>query len=123
MKKDWTIIRAVLLTLEAAEAPNTALNANNVPPFPEQEVAYNIRLLSEAGFIEANILESHSGDGHIAVALARSLTNSGHELLDTIRSDTVWGKIQETFKTKGVEMTFDLVISVGKKVMEAFLLS
>lgn len=121
MTRDWNIIRAILLGLEAAKTPTTVLNAKDLAPFDEQEVAYNIRLLSEAGYIKANILESKSGDGRIAAALARSLTNSGHELLDTIRSDTVWGKIQDKFKTSGVEMTFDLVIMAGKKIMENLL--
>lgn len=122
MVRNWVIIRAILLRLEAAATPNTTLNAKDFPEFSEQEVAYNMRLLNDAGYIKANILESTSGDGHIAAALARSLTNSGHELLDTIRNDTVWRKIQETFKTKGIEMTFDLVISAGKKIMENILL-
>ena len=121
MTRNWVIIRAILLKLEAADTPNTVLNANDLAPFEEQEVAYNIRLLSEAGYIKANILDSHSGDGRIAAALARCLTNSGHELLDTIRSDTVWGKIQDKFKTSGVEMTFDLVLFAGKKISEALL--
>ena len=80
-----------------------------------------MRLLSEAGYIKATILESHLGDGRIAAALAQSLTNSGHELLDTIRSDTVWGKIQDKFKANSIEMTFDLVLIAGKKIMEAML--
>lgn len=80
-----------------------------------------MRLLKEAGYITANILESSSGDGRIISALARRLTNSGHELLDTIRSDTVWGKIQDKFKSSGVDMTFDLVIMAGKRIMESLL--
>jgi hypothetical protein len=91
--------------------------------FRREAVAYNMRLLSEAGYIKANILESHTGDGHITAALARSLTNSGHELLNTIRSDTVWFKIQETFKKKGMDMTIELVMVAGKKITEALLLS
>ncbi len=121
MTRNWIIIRAILLRLEAASTPNTVLNAKDLAQFEEQEVAYNIRLLSEAGYIKANVLESKSGDGRIAVALARSLTNSGHELLDTIRNDTVWGKIQDKFNTSGVDMTFDLVIMAGKKIMESLL--
>lgn len=121
--KNWTIIREILLKLEAASTPNTVMNASSLAPFPEQEVAYNMRLLSEAGYIKANILESRSGDGRIASALARSLTNAGHELLDTIRNDTVWGKVQETFKTKGLDMTFDLVLTAGKKIAENLLFS
>ncbi len=119
--RNWIIIRAILLKLEAASTPNTVLNAKDLAPFEEQEVAYNIRLLYEAGYVKANIHESRTGDGRIAVALARSLTHSGHELLDAIRNDTVWGKIQDKFKTSGVEMTFDLVIMAGKKIMESLL--
>ena len=121
MIRNWTIIRAILLNLEVASTPNSALNANSLPPHEEQEVAYNMRLLSEAGYIKATIFESHFGDGRIAAALAQSLTNSGHELLDTIRSDTVWGKIQDKFKANSIEMTFDLVLIAGKKIMEAML--
>lgn len=123
MVKNWDIIREILLHLESSETPNTTLNAKDVPGYSEQEVAYNMRLLSEAGYIKANILESSSGDGHIATALARRLTNPGHELLDTIRAESVWGQVKDTFKAKGVEMTFDLVISVGKKIAESILLS
>lgn len=123
MVKNWDIIREILLRLESSSTPNVALDANGIPGYSEQEVAYNMRLLSEAGYIKANILESSSGDGHIAAALARRLTNSGHELLDTIRTESVWAKVKETFKAKGIEMTFDLVIAVGKKVMESLVLS
>lgn len=121
MKRDWNIIRAILLNLEASATPNTTLNASNLPPFDEQAVAYNMRLLGSAGYIKANILESSSGDGRINAALARSLTNAGHELLDTIRSDTVWGKIQEKVKKDGLDMTIDVVLLAGRKIMESML--
>ena len=116
MKKDWTIIRQILLKLEDAPTPNTALRPDQLDSFSFQEVAYNMRLLHEAGFIEANFQESRSGNGEINAGIARRLTNAGHELLDTIRNDTVWQRIKSTFRDKGVEMTFDLVLSVGKKV-------
>jgi hypothetical protein len=119
--RDWTIIRAVLLKLESVETANTALHPSDLPPFEEQHVAYNMRLLTDAGYIRAKILESSTGDGRIAAVIARSLTNSGHDLLDTIRSDTVWRKVQDRFRSQGLEMTFDLVVMVGKKIMESML--
>lgn len=121
MKRNWEIVREILLRLEAVGSPNTYLNANAISEYPHQEVAYNMRLLSQAGYIKAKILESSTGSGEIGSALAIHLTNAGHELLDTIRSESVWSKITETFKSKGVDMTFDLVISIGKKVMENLL--
>ena len=118
MKKDWIIIRQILLRLEEATAPNTVVRAKELDTFDEQEVAYNIRLLKEAGYIDAIYTESKTGNGHINSAMAKRLTNTGHELLDTIRNDTIWSKIKDTFRTKGVDMTFDLVLSVGKKIAE-----
>ncbi len=123
MVRNWDIIREILLQLESAQTPNVHLNASAVSAYPEQEVAYNMRLLSEAGYIEARIIKSSTGDGRIAAAVAMRMTNAGHDLLDTIRAENIWSKVKETFKSKGVEMTFDLVVSVGKEVAKGFLLS
>ena len=80
-----------------------------------------MRLLSEAGYIEAKIQNLNDGSGRIGIALATKMTNSGHNLLDTIRNETVWRKIKDKFSTSGIDMTFDLVITAGKKIMEAML--
>ena len=80
-----------------------------------------MRLLDQAGFVLALYRDSKSGDGKINNALARYLTNAGHDLLDTIRNDSVWNKIKEKFKSKSLDMTFDLVLMVGKGIMETIL--
>lgn len=120
MKRDWEIIREVLTKLEDLETPNSAIDAANFN-YPEQNVAYNMRLLHDSDYIKAKILESTEGDNLIHAALATTLTNSGHELLDIIRNDSIWAKIKEKFKSSGIEMTFDLVLSTGKKIMESSL--
>ena len=121
MTRNWEIIREILLRLESTNTPNAYVNANSFDGLPEQEVAYNMRLLSEAGYIEAKITSSSSGDGKIDVALANRLTNVGHDLLDTMRNESVWNKVKEKFTSNGIDMTFDLVVSVGKKIIEAML--
>jgi hypothetical protein len=121
MTRNWEIIREILLRLESTNTPNANVNANSFDGLPEQEVAYNMRLLSEAGYIEARIMSSSSGDGKINAALALRLTNAGHDLLDTIRNESVWNKMKEKFTSNGLDMTFDLVVSVGKKIIEAML--
>lgn len=123
MIKNWEIIRAILLRLEASCVPNTTIHAQEIEGFPEQEVAYNMRLLNNAGFINATIRDSNTGNGHITFAIAKSLTNTGHELLDTIRNESVWSKVKDACKTKGLDMTFDLVLTVGKKIMETLVLA
>ena len=121
MTRNWEIIREVLLRLESTNTPNAYVNANSFDGQPEQEVAYNMRLLSEAGYIEARIMNSNSGDGKINAAQALRLTNAGHDLLDTMRNESVWNKVKEKFASNGIDMTFDLVVSVGKKIFEATL--
>jgi hypothetical protein len=121
MQRNWEIIREILLQLEASNKANPSINANSFNGLEEQEVAYNMRLLSEAGYIEAKIQNLSDGSGRIGVALATKMTNAGHNLLDTIRNETVWKKIKDKFSTSGIDMTFDLVITAGKKIMEAML--
>lgn len=121
MTRNWDLIREILLCLESSSTPTTVISAKDLPNYSEQEVAYNIRLLKEAGYIEANIQDSNSLDRRILLAIARRLTNKGHDLLDTIRNDGVWMKIKNRVESKGVDMTFDIVMSVGKKIIEAIL--
>lgn len=121
MQRNWELIREILIRLESSGNPNSYINANSFENRDEQDVAYNMRLLSDSGYIEANIRNLSDGSGRIGVALATRLTNTGHNLLDTIRNDTVWGKVKDKFSTSGIDMTFDLVITVGKKIMEAML--
>lgn len=42
------------------------------------------------------------------------LTWQGHELLDTIRSKPVWEKIKSIAQEKGLDLTFDTVVALGK---------
>ncbi|UEP59924.1 DUF2513 domain-containing protein [Acidithiobacillus ferriphilus] len=123
MVRNWEIIRAILLRLESCDTPNVHIHANNFEELDEQEVAYNMRLLDDDGYIEARIMSSNDGSRKINAALAIRLTNAGHNLLDTIRNETVWKKIKAKFASSGMDMTFDLVIAVGKKIIEGFLAS
>ena len=120
MKRDWEIIREILTTLEASETPNTVVDAENFNQ-DMQNVAYNMRLLKDSGYIEANIMESSEGDNLIHAALATSLTNSGHDLLDMMCNDTMWTKIKEKIISSGINMTFDTVMLLGKRYIESTL--
>jgi hypothetical protein len=123
MKQDWRIIRQILLRLEAEPKPNARISANHFENLDFQEVAYNMRLLQDAGCIEAVFRDSSTGDGEINFATAKRLTIAGHELLDTIRNDTIWEKTKDHFRSKGVEMSVDMVMSVGKRLIDHMLSS
>lgn len=118
MQKNWTIIRQILLRLEESPTPIARLLPEHIENFSRLEVAYTMWVLSDAGYIEADILLDRTGAGEIHAAIARRLTKSGHELLDSVRNDTLWSKIQEKASMNGWDLTFDLVIRLGQKLSD-----
>jgi hypothetical protein len=121
MVRNFDIYRAILQRLEDCETPNCILNAKDLAPYGEQEVAYHMRMLHERGMIEANIIESSDGSNLIVAAQARRITDSGHDFLNTMRNDNLWSRMKTHFKERSVDMTIELVTAVGKRLTDAML--
>lgn len=66
--------------------------------YSRQDIAYTLYLLNEAGYIDCNIIEANGG---IVDIFVYRLTYSGHEFLDTIKSDNVWHKIKNAIASVG----------------------
>lgn len=112
MKRDWDVIRDVLIEVEALN-PAHFEDIRYGPLRQSDNVAKDAQavLLWKAGLIEgADASSMDLGDS----VIAQGLTWSGHELLDTISSKPVWEKIKSTAQEKGIELTFDTVIALGK---------
>lgn len=113
MKRNWEFIREILLKVE--ELPmNQELRASS---FEERETAqYHMYLVYEAGLAKG-IEVSHLGNKECFLT---SLTWEGHELLDTIRNETVWKKTKEEIVSKGASVSLDmlkaLAINAGMKL-------
>ncbi len=118
MQRDWDVIRAVLVALEAKPEPFSSLWPKHIPEWDVQTVSYHMRLMSEAGLIEARC----SGHGKDFSCVASALTWAGHELLDQIRSDSVWNAVKCTARERGVDLTFDTVKAVARKIVENLIL-
>jgi len=115
MKRDWDVIREVLIEVEALDSA-TFDTIQYGPPSgsdtPEKD-AHAI-LLWKSGFIAGADAGGMAGDA----VLAQELTWQGHELLDTLRSKPVWERIKSTAKEKGIELTFDTVKALGKMALD-----
>jgi hypothetical protein len=70
----------------------------SIPDHSQEEIAYHVQILDEAGFIEALNLTTMSGYDW----RPRRLTYEGHEFLDTIRDAEAWRFTKETAKNAGV---------------------
>lgn len=113
MKRDWELIREVLLEVEAMNPANFETKQYGPLARSGDSAAKDVQavMLWKAGFIEgADASSMDLGDS----VLVQELTWSGHELLDTIRSKPVWEKIKSTAQDKGLELTYDTVIALGK---------
>jgi hypothetical protein len=112
MKRDWDLIREVLLEVEALN-PAQFETKQYGPLAKSDNAAKDIQavMLWKAGFI-AGASANYLSEGEEVTA--QELTWSGHELLDTIRSKPVWEKIKSTAQEKGIELTYDTVIALGK---------
>ena len=70
-------------------------------------------MLINNGYIEG-VQVLRSADGQFSYGLSSPrLTMAGHDLLDTMRSESIWESIKSTAKAKGIELTFDAIKSLG----------
>ncbi len=128
MKRDWDLVRKQLTDVEEENELFSELPSQ--PVFLEQgwdtyesqlkdhraienRIFGHFELLVNNGYIDG--LEIiRSADGLFSYGLHDPrLTMLGHDLLDTIRSTTIWEKIKATAKTKGIELTFDAIKALG----------
>lgn len=79
---------------------------SDFPPHGQEEIAYHVDLLLEAGLVEG------LRTGSRIASIAR-LTWDGHEFLGSIEDPGIWSKVRE--KIKGVpDVAFSIVWELGK---------
>jgi len=71
-------------------------------------------MLIDNGYVEGiTILRSAAGGDFSYGIHTPRLTMAGHDLLDTMRSASLWETIKSTAQSKGVELTFDAIKTIG----------
>lgn len=119
MKRNWDTIRELLAKVEECTLPTDMVRLANFPAERHAEIAYHMALLIEAGLVNGQVVKTIGPE--VKDFFAQRLTWSGHELIDSIRSDTVWNKTKKVFVEKGIDMSFDLIKSVAKEAAAALL--
>lgn len=130
MKRDWDVVRLILIKLE--ELPDSLSTLTYIDFYADDrikpdadlteldgQVSYHMELLIEAGLVVGTMDDAvplYAKEFH-----ASRLTWAGHEFLDAIRSDTLWNKTKETFATKGLDMTFETIKAVAAAAMTSML--
>lgn len=136
MKRDWDLIRKQLTDVE--EENDLFSDISPEPVWTDQSWDTYEKQLKEHRAIESRILGHfellvnngyvdglqvlRSADGLFSYGLhSPRLTMAGHDLLDTMRSSTIWEKIKTTAKTKGIELTFDAIKALGAFALKSTL--
>ena len=99
MKRDMDLIRDILLRIE--QAPYTlGFVELEIEGRSTEEISYHIKILCQAGLVEATDLSTMGGP----LWRARDLTWAGHEFLGAAKDASVWNKAKSLLinKTGGV---------------------
>lgn len=118
MKRNWELIRTILMTIEAT-SDSKFLRLSDFDHPNKHEITYHVSLLIDAGLIDATINKTMSLEAHDF--LIRGLTWEGHEFIDSIKNDSIWDKVKEAFKKQSISMTFETVKTIANTVITSFL--
>jgi hypothetical protein len=117
MKRDMDLARKILLEIEAHPEPyEVGIKFEGIT---EKEIFYHIKLLYQAGLIEARE-ESEFGSSGWSVDC---LTWAGHEFLDASRDETRWEKAKNLIFQKGGSLSFELLKITLSEIMKKTLFS
>jgi len=107
MKRDLDLARQILLAVEARPAGARPVPVT-IDGHSDLEVADHVRLLVEAGLLDALDASSFSGPAW----LVRRLTWEGHDFIETARVESIWLKAKTIVLRKGGALSFEVLKQV-----------
>ena len=116
MKRDMELVRKILFELEDTVG-NVAEYNLKIDGYSMDQVAYHCALLFEGGYIHD--YKGQYGSGELYAFGVGRLTWEGHDLLDKIRSDTVWNRTKDTIINRGLPMVIDVIKEVSTSIISA----
>lgn len=119
MKRDLDLIREILIFIEENAELNENLYLSDFQQLnkPLDEIAYQLQLLNDAGFIESKEIKAIG----LYDCFVDRMTMYGHEYLDSIRNETVWSKTKEKLNVIGGSASLSVVQTLATTVAKALL--
>jgi hypothetical protein len=105
MKRDMDLARKILFAIESCDDPLGPQSSLEVEGYADMVIAYHVKLLAQAGLIEADDVSEMGEDGFRW--WAGSLTWEGHEFLEAARDDTRWNKTKRLVSDKAGGLMFE----------------
>ncbi|MCX6701498.1 MAG: DUF2513 domain-containing protein [Methanomicrobiales archaeon] len=115
MKRDFDLIRAILLYLESQPrgfiGDQIALEGNS-----NDEVVYHLVLMKDEGLIEGLVRSIYRQ--YTPIVRVHRMTRAGHDFLDACRDEGRWNQAKEIFNKMG-GVTFNVANEVLVRLMMA----
>ena len=107
MKRDFDLIRNILLQLEGKESRFEEVQIEPIGGHSAESVYHHYIILKQAGLIEGRIFAE--------IPFLANLTWEGHAFLENARNQTVWEKTREFVKNKGVSVSIEVFTELLKQ--------
>lgn len=117
MKRDMDLARKILLEIEKKLYSGGWVDLK-IKGYAEPQIVYHVKLLAQAGLIEANDVSTMGGVDW----RAKSLTWQGHEFLDASRDEGRWEQAKNIMTEKAGGISFDVLKAILIKLMEGAVL-
>lgn len=108
------LIRKILMKIEENESDDS-LQSMQIDGFSDDQIAYNIYLLKDAGLIDGTVLFGMGSIKPQGYAIFR-LNWKGHEFIDACRDEGRWAKAKTIFKDAG-GVSFDVAKDILVQLM------
>ena len=117
MNRDMDLVRLILLEIEK-EYHNSEVVNLSIEGYDFETIAYHCSILHEAGYI-SSYRASYAWGCDLVSFRVGGLTWSGHDYLDKVRDDSLWGKTKETIKNKGLPLIFYTIKTIANAFITA----
>lgn len=115
MKRDMDLVRHILVAVESAGPEGVLSTAIADQRWSVDDVGYHMLIMREAGLVEANIVKAMSHA--FPRAQVSRLTWYGHEMLDAVRDDTVWRKLQARLEDTVQGAPIEIMLAMAKALI------
>jgi hypothetical protein len=117
MKRDWDLVRKILIAVADLPDFNSTVRPEDVDGYQKDEVSYHISIMRQAGFLNASCVDFHDTGTY---CIAQQLTWEGQELLSKIREQGAWNKVKGAIRTKGFDLSYEaLKMALGAGISHA----
>lgn len=125
MKRDFNLIRKILLDVEKAP-PGKAVSGLVYETHEEATVNEHIKLLIDANFLEGKIdlgIEYHHDGSHQIILWYEiyRLTWEGHNFLDNAKNEIIWKKVMADAEKKGMSLSMSVLNGLLTKAAEKYM--